>query len=99
MSVFRRVLQQRDAFRAAFWRGLWRHDSGVPTDHTKEVLNALRAFCRADTSCVQFDKQGRIDTHSTAVCEGRREVWLEILRVLNLSDAELLAIQGREDHD
>lgn len=97
MSIFADIWGKRDAFRAVFWRDQWRDEEGAPSGNTKAVLNTLRPFCRADTSCVQFDKEGRIDTHLTAVMEGRREVFLEIVKVLNLSDRELLAIKGNED--
>lgn len=97
MSLFQDIWGKRDAFRAAFWRDKWRNADGSASPNTKAVLNTLRPFCRADTSCVQFAKDGHIDTHLTAVMEGRREVFLEICRVLNLSDRELLAIKGNED--
>lgn len=96
MTVFQRFWRLREAFRACFWRGLWRTGSGVPSDHTRDVLNELKEFCRADASCVQFTN-GCVDTHLTAVIEGRREVWLKIVALLNLSDQELLRLKGNDD--
>ena len=97
MTVFRRYLRLRDGFRAAFWQGLWRKDDGTPSDNTRVVMNELREFCRAEASCVQFGKDGRVDTHLTAVIEGRREVWLRIVALLNLTDEQLFKLQGDQD--
>lgn len=97
MTPFRKVWAVRDAFRAAFRGGLWRNAAGNPSDNTREVFEALRRFCNADTSCVKFDRDNRIDPLATVKAEGRREVFIEICRVLNLTDTELLALQQRED--
>jgi len=97
MTPFRKVWNVREAFRAAFQRGLWRHPNGVPNDNTREVFEALRRFCNADASCVKFDKDNRIDPLATVKAEGRREVFLEICRVLQMGDKEILALQQRED--
>ena len=53
---------------------------------TVEVLGHLARFCYATESTVKDD------TVSSAVAQGRREVWLEIQRYLNLQDAELAEI-------
>ena len=42
-------------------------------------------------------KDGRIDTHATAVAEGRREVWLRITQTLNLSDETLQRFKEQEN--
>ena len=97
MSIYRRYYQLREAFRATFWRGLWKQESGHPTEYTRDVLNELREFCRADASCVQFSKDGRVDTHLTAVIEGRREVWLKLCALLSLSESDLLKLRGQDD--
>lgn len=62
------------------------------------ILDELREFCRADTSCVIIGRDGRVDTHATAVAEGRREVWLKITQIMTLTDEQLNALKG-EDHD
>lgn len=62
------------------------------------ILDELREFCRADTSCVIIGRDGRVDTHATAVAEGRREVWLKITQIMTLTDEQLNALKG-DDHD
>lgn len=100
MSLYEQVKRKRDAFVATFTRGYWRTPAGTLSDQALDTLAILRPFCRADSSCIQFGKDGRIDTHLTAAIEGRREVWLEICRVINLGEAELLQLQRHEEtHD
>lgn len=77
----------REAYRAVFVRE-------APTQkQTATLLGDLREFCRADASCVVIGRDGHIDTHATAVCEGRREVYLRIVATLNLSDDQLLKMK------
>jgi hypothetical protein len=45
-------------------------------------------------------RDGRVDTHATAVAEGRREVFLKITQILNLTDEQINALKGNDhDHD
>lgn len=64
----------------------------------RPILDELREFCRADVSCVVVAKDGRIDTHATAVAEGRREVWLKIQQILELTDEQINKLKD-ENHD
>lgn len=91
MSLFLKYWTLRERFRDVFWRGVRKPDA------VKTVLDDLREFCRADTSCIVVAKDGRIDTHATAVAEGRREVFLRILQQLNLSDEVLNKLKEHED--
>lgn len=97
MSHFHRLWNVRESFRAIFQRGQVRNESGELTQHAGRVLSSLRKFCRVDKSCVQFAKDGSVDTHLTMVVEGRRECWLEIVRVLEVTDEELLKIKEHDD--
>lgn len=91
MSMFLKFWNLREHYRALFWRG----DAGEA--HVRAMINDLREFCRADQSCVVVGKDGRIDTHATAVAEGRREVWLRITQTLNLSDETLQRFKEQEN--
>lgn len=88
MNLFLKWWNKRQAFRNLFWLG-----SRAEPD-VGAVLADLRAFCRADTSCVVVAKDGHIDTHATAVAEGRREVWLRLVEILNLTDEQLQKMKG-----
>lgn len=65
----------------------------------KLALDDLAEFCRADRSCVAIGKDGRVDTHATAVAEGRREAFLKIQQMLNLTDAQLLRLRLDDESD
>ncbi len=88
MSQYLRFLNLRAAFRA-----LTAGDVGSG----RLALDDLMEFCRADRSCVVFGKDGRVDTHATAVAEGRREVFLRIQQMLNLTDAQLNKLRTDEE--
>lgn len=83
IDMFTRWWNLRHAFRAVFRQG----QRDLPL--VKTVLDDLREFCRADQSCIVVAKDGHIDTHATAVAEGRREVYLRILATLSISDETL----------
>ena len=91
--MYLKYFNLRQRFRALFWsRERGKDDANVAT-----LLNELRDFCRADSSCVVVAKDGHIDTHATAVAEGRRECWLKIVTILNLSDEQLNRIKEQEN--
>lgn len=83
MNLFTKWWNKRKRFRDVFWHGSRRDDD------VGAVLAELRQFCRADVSCVVVGKDGRVDTHATAIAEGRRECWLKITQILSLSDSDL----------
>lgn len=91
MSLFIKFWNLREHYRSVFWRG------DVQEAHVKAIINDLREFCRADQSCVVVAKDGHIDTHATAVAEGRREVWLRITQTLSLSDDTLQRFKDQEN--
>lgn len=92
MNLFLRFWNKRHAFRNVFWKGS-RKDEDLGA-----LLADLRQFCRADESCVVVAKDGRVDTHATAIAEGRREVYLRIIQTLNLTDSQLEKLKEHE-HD
>lgn len=83
----------RESARALFERG-----KATPKQ-AKPILDELREFCRADVSCVIVAKDGHIDTHATAVAEGRREVWLKIQQILTLTDEQINRLKETDDDD
>lgn len=91
MSLFNKFWNLRASFRAVF------RDHDPAPAHAKAILDDLREFCRADTSCIVVGKDGRVDTHATAVAEGRREVYLRIMQTLNLPDEVLFKMKEQED--
>jgi hypothetical protein len=63
------------------------------------AIENLREFCRADMSCIQPGADGRVDTYATAVNEGRREVYLKIQQMLNLTDEKIMEMRKREERE
>lgn len=91
-NLFARFWNLRESARAVFQR------RKATPKQARPILDELREFCRADTSCIIFGRDGRVDTHATAVAEGRREVWLKITQILSLTDEQINALKG-DDHD
>lgn len=91
--MFDRYWNLRTAFRAVFWK------ESREEKHVALLLDELKDFCRAETSCIVVAKDGHIDTHATAVAEGRREVYLKIMQILNLSDETLAKLKDKENDD
>lgn len=89
-SNFTRWWNLREAYRAVFQRKPQRV-------HITRLLDDLREFCRADQSCIVVAKDGHIDTHATAVAEGRREVFLRIQATLNITDEDLNRMKELEE--
>ncbi len=80
-------------------RALYRHvfEREATPEAAGKLLADLKEFCRADVSCIVVGQDGHIDQYATAVAEGRREVYLRIREVLNLSDDALNRMKELED--
>ena len=76
-----------------------RNGHGQLTPDAQRFLTTLEAFCFARQSCVVVGKDGHVDTYGTAIAEGRREVFIEIQRVMNITDAELFALRNPDDEE
>lgn len=106
MNRAQHLRNMRNWYRRLFQKGDLIEGAEQPSQAAIHVLAELRHFCRADTSCVVFGRDGQVDTHATAVLEGRREVWLKITQTLNMTDEQLLQIERgivnygtRKQHD
>lgn len=97
MNLFSYWWAKRSSFRKALHEGQWRDEQGELTVDGRRVLADLRGFCRANETCVVFDKEGRYDTHATAVAEGRREVLLRIQHTLGLTDEALMRLRDPDE--
>lgn len=94
MSLYLKFWNLRESFRKAFQR-----DEQPKPAAFVPILDDLREFCRADSTCIVIGKDGRVDTHATAVAEGRHEVYLRIMQTLNLSDETLQKLKEQENHE
>jgi hypothetical protein len=97
LSLFRSWWNKREAYRGTFERGNWIGADGQPTEQARRVLSDLKDFCRYAETCVVIGKDGRYDTHGTAVAEGRREVLLLIQHTLGLTDEQLFRLRSPDE--
>lgn len=97
MSVFLRAWRLRDAFKRILNGEPHRDEEGKLAPDTRRFLHSMREFCHADVSCIVVGKDGHIDTHATAVAEGHREVFLELVRVMKITDEELFNLKDPDE--
>jgi len=76
MSLTPLLLRRRDAYRRTFLGA-----DGRPHRSAEGVLADLRRFCRATSPSFTPG-----DPHTTALLEGRREVWNRLMAFLQLDD-------------
>lgn len=84
--------------RKADYQNCFLTPSGVPTAAGERVLKDLGRFCRAHQSTTVVSPVTRtVDPIATALAEGRREVFLRIVRHLYLDDAYLTRLEERNE--
>jgi len=94
VNRFLRFWNRRNHYRRCFT-----NEAGHLTSDGEAVLRDLAAFCRADRSVLTLSPVTRtVDTHATMVAEGRREVFVRILQILRMTDAQINSLKS-EDRD
>ena len=83
LSIAERVQRMLNSRRAHHYRETFLGPDGTPHVHARKVLADLNRFCRVNASA--FDADPRIH----ALIEGRREVALRILTLLNIDSATI----------
>ncbi|SMG01063.1 Bbp19 family protein [Burkholderia singularis] len=84
--------------RRAHYRHCFCDERGILTLAGERVLADLAVFCRADRSTVITSPlQRTVDPFATMVAEGRREVFVRILQILGMSDAQLNSLKNEAD--
>lgn len=84
--------------RRAHYRRCFFDETGHLTPAANAVLADLAAFCRADRSTVMTSPvQRTVDPLATCVAEGRREVYVRILQILSMTDAQLNSLKRDPD--
>ncbi len=83
----RKAIEQKANVRRCFRRLLLDHEE-KPTSETMIILRELARFCYANRPTAKISPRlGNIDPLAMAIAEGRREVFLYILNILNTDDA------------
>jgi hypothetical protein len=92
LAALTKTLPNREVVRA--------YQLALPKDNISAeiVLGDLAVFCGAQQSSVRVNGQGCVDPYAMAVAEGRREVLLRILAMLEMDQSKLwrLAQQARQ---
>ncbi|PVX84343.1 hypothetical protein [Paraburkholderia unamae] len=95
MNRFLRFFNRRAQYRACFT-----DQRGKLTAAGEAVLRDLAEFCRAERSILTLSPISRtVDTHATMVAEGRREVYVRILQILRMTDAQLNSLKDEAPDD
>jgi hypothetical protein len=81
------LLRRRDAYRRTFLDA-----DGRPNRNAERVLADLRRFCRA--TAPSFTPG---DPYTTALLEGRREVWNRLMAFLQLDDDRVWHLTEGDD--
>jgi hypothetical protein len=76
-------LNQIDQKKQAAYQALFYSGSEL-TESARIVLDDLTAFCRLNSMSAVILPTG-VDTHATMLAEGRREVALRVLAMLNIT--------------
>jgi hypothetical protein len=100
-EAYRIVFLQAGDKPAGFWSRLWswfRPPFGVPTSPGKAVLEDLAWRAHMYDPITRLDNNGRADPIQTARIEGKRELYLTIVKMLNLDPSQPLD-QGNPNHE
>ena len=92
----------RDA--AAAWQAAFTDKDGELTNLGRVFVKHFAGFCHynptsPDVGLFKTDEQGRIDPYELARRAGRREVYEELVRVLNLSLRDTHNLRGLRNED
>lgn len=78
---------EKTVWKRNFWRMQFLDHKGKITADGARALRDLSTFCYGNKTTVKVSpKSGSIDPLAMAIAEGRREVFLHILSMLNLDD-------------
>ncbi|TXI93643.1 MAG: hypothetical protein E6Q33_02710 [Neisseriales bacterium] len=94
MSVTKRINDKaKEAYRkfrtSIAFRDLFKKDNGDLTQDAEIVLKTLSRFCYADNVTMGTNFNGAVDPLKVAFNEGRRSVYLYILKKIKVTDKEL----------
>lgn len=93
-SVATKLFRRRMSYKAIFLT-----DRGELSPAGRIVMADLTKFCRGLTSTtVVSPTSGMVDPHASGLAEGRREVWLRIMKELGLDAMEAMrTVRDEED--
>jgi hypothetical protein len=94
----RRVVADKLFRRRMSYKHLFLGDRGELNPAARIVLADLSKFCRGlNSTTVVSPVTKQVDPIASALAEGRREVWLRIMKELSLDPADAIAVMKEED--
>lgn len=96
-----RALHRRMFRRSRAYTELFLANGGrdVAEGSSRIVLAHLHWFCHAGRSSLKLATDGHVDALAMAAAEGRREVWLEIQKMLTLNSEAMARAIERVIHE
>lgn len=92
-AVKNKLFRRRQSYRHVFMS-----ESGQMSPAGRIVLADLTKFCRGLTSTTVVSQvSGMVDPYASGLAEGRREVWLRIMKELGLDPMEVMQAVRDED--
>lgn len=92
-AVKNKLFRRRQSYRHVFMA-----ESGQMSPAGRIVLADLTKFCRGLTSTTVVSQvSGMVDPYASGLAEGRREVWLRIMKELGLDPLEVMQAVRDED--
>jgi hypothetical protein len=92
-AVKNKLFRRRQSYRHVFMT-----ESGSMSPAGRVVLADLTKFCRGLTSTTVVSQvSGMVDPYASGLAEGRREVWLRIMKELGLDPMEVMQAVRDED--
>ena len=80
------------------YRQLFLDQKGQLNQAGRIVLADLTKFCRGMTSTTVVSQvSGMVDPHATGLAEGRREVWLKIMKELGVNPMQVMEAMREDD--
>lgn len=93
-ALHRRMFRRSRAYTETFLAG-----GDIAQGGPRIVLEHLHWFCHAGRSSLKLSADGHVDALAMAAAEGRREVWLEIQKMLTLNSAAMERAIERVIHE
>lgn len=84
---------------AIAFRDLFKTPDGELSNDAEIVLKTLAKFCNVESTSIRYGLSQVIDPYQVAVNEGRRQVYLMMLKKINVKDEQINDFFEREVSD
>lgn len=82
------------------FRHTFKDKDGKLHDDARKVLAELRRFCFADRATIRRNADGTVDPYASIAAAARQEVYMRVVSLIELDDADLAFFEKRaQAHD